>query len=516
MEGKSYYGLDKLCLNNVIQDNTYLKDYLTYQLMGAFGVNAPLCSFAYLTVNGEEWGLYVAVEGVEDAFLTRNYGADAGELYKPDSTDMGGGRGNGRGFDMEQFQDQESSASRQEGEANLEGRVPPGGEIEDGGFPSWEEGAAPPDMGEMPEGGEAPSAPQAPEGPGGGMGSSDVKLQYIDDDPESYPNLFESAKTDTTQADEERLIQSLRQLGEGTDLEKVLDMDQVLRYFVVHNYVVNGDSYTGSMVHNYYLYEEDGKLAMIPWDYNLAFGGFEGGDTAAAVNDPLDTPLSVTGDGDRPMADWIFSNEGYTQLYHQYFQEFLDTVDIQGILNEAAALIAPYVEKDPTKFCTYAEFEDAVAALKEFCALRTQSLQGQLDGTIPSTDQGQQEDPQALVDTAGLTLSDMGSMNVGGMGGFGQRGEAGDGGQMTLGRGRLEGLSQSDLQTRIEQSGEETAPSGQESGEETAPFDREAWTPPEGVSLESGTSAGSWTLLGAAAALLAAGIALAARYRRRI
>ena len=45
---------------------------------------------------------------------------------------------------------------------------------------------------------------------------------------------------------------------------------------------------------------------------------------------------------------------------------------------------------------------------------------------------------------------------------------------MTLGRGRLEGLSQSDLQTRIEQSGEETAPSGQESGEETAPFDREA------------------------------------------
>ena len=162
------------------------------------------------------------------------------------------------------------------------------------------------------------------------------------------------------------------------------------------------------------------------------------------------------------------------------------------------------------------DFTDAVAALKEFCALRTQSLQGQLDGTIPSTDQGQQEDPQALVDTAGLTLSDMGSMNVGGMGGFGQRGEAGDGGQMTLGRGRLEGLSQSDLQTRIEQSGEETAPSGQESGEETAPFDREAWTPPEGVSLESGTSAGSWTLLGAAAALLAAGIALAARYRRRI
>ena len=30
---KNYYGLDKLCLNNIIQDNTYMKDYLCYQMM---------------------------------------------------------------------------------------------------------------------------------------------------------------------------------------------------------------------------------------------------------------------------------------------------------------------------------------------------------------------------------------------------------------------------------------------------------------------------------------------------
>ena len=27
---------------------------------------------------------------------------------------------------------------------------------------------------------------------------------------------------------------------------------------VVHNFVLNFDSYTGSMIHNYYLYEKDG------------------------------------------------------------------------------------------------------------------------------------------------------------------------------------------------------------------------------------------------------------------
>ena len=92
--GKSYYGLDKLSLNNIIQDNTYMKDYLTYQMMEGFGVDAPLCSYVYITVNGEEWGLYLAVEGVEESFLERNYGSGYGELYKPDSQNLGGGKGN--------------------------------------------------------------------------------------------------------------------------------------------------------------------------------------------------------------------------------------------------------------------------------------------------------------------------------------------------------------------------------------------------------------------------------------
>lgn len=44
----TYYGLDKLCLNNIIQDNTYMKDYLTYQMMSKMGVASPLCSYVYI------------------------------------------------------------------------------------------------------------------------------------------------------------------------------------------------------------------------------------------------------------------------------------------------------------------------------------------------------------------------------------------------------------------------------------------------------------------------------------
>ncbi len=361
-DGKSYYGLDKLCLNNLIQDNTCVKDYLAYTLMADMGVPSPLCSFVYITVNGEDWGLYLAVEGIEDSFLARNYGSDSGDLYKPDSVSVG---------------------------ENFDG----------GGFG------------------------------GSGMGSSDTKLQYIDDDPESYSNIFSSAKTDVTEADEKRLIASLKTLTEYVDgeadeseLESVVDVEKVIRYFVVHDFLCNGDSYTGSMIHNYYLYEKDGVMEMIPWDYNLAFGGFGGIEATSEVNSPIDSP--VDGDmTDRPMVAWIFANEEYTALYHQLYQEFIDKWfgdgELEQLISDTVSLISPYVEKDPTSFVSYENFLTGTETLKSFCNLRAESVSGQLDGTIPSTSGGQSTDPSSLVDASSINLSDMGSQNTGGGQDFG-------------------------------------------------------------------------------------------------
>ena len=405
---RTYYGLDKLSLNNIIQDATYMKDYLTYRMMGAFGVNAPLCSYVFITVNGQDWGLYLAVEGVEDAFLQRNYGSDSGELYKPDSMSFGGGRGNGRDFDMENFMNR-----GKDGMENLE--RPP----EDAAPPSPPDAQASTGRPGGPEGTHETSGGHSAGfggGPGGGMGSDDVKLRYIDDDPDSYSSIFENAKTDVSEADQKRLIASLKALSQGERLEDILDIDEVLRYFVVHNFVCNGDSYTGSMVHNYYLHEKDGRLSMIPWDYNLAYGTFQGGSADSAVNAPIDSPVS--GGDSRPMVDWIFNDSEYTDLYHQYFREFLKTVDIAGIITSAQALIAPYVEKDPTQFYSFEEFETGVETLRTFCRLRAESVAGQLDGRIPSTEDGQSADSSALVDASSITLSDMGTMNHGG--GFGK------------------------------------------------------------------------------------------------
>ena len=61
--GKTYYGLDRLCLNNLIQDKTYMKDYLSYTLMARMGVSSPLCSFVQINVNGSAWGALLGGRG---------------------------------------------------------------------------------------------------------------------------------------------------------------------------------------------------------------------------------------------------------------------------------------------------------------------------------------------------------------------------------------------------------------------------------------------------------------------
>ena len=291
---QTYHRLDKLNLNNLFQDNTMMKENLTYELMRQVGVAAPLSSYTTVYVNDRSFGLYLAVEAIEESFLERYYGSDYGELYKPH-----------------------------------------------------------------------------------GDNGQDVKLQYIDDNPESYPNIFDNAITDVTPEDQARLIGSLKQLSTGKKLKNALDIEAVIRYFAVHNFVCNEDSYTGSTVHNYYLYEKDGKLTMLPRDYHLAFDGIPTGDASAVVNQSIYSPVANGDLSSRPMLSWILNSGKYTWLYKRHYIELL-TVDVKKMVETTYNMIAPYVERDPSRFCTYEEFEAGVEALKEFLELRSESVWQQL------------------------------------------------------------------------------------------------------------------------------------------
>ena len=397
-KGQTYQGLDKLNLNNIMSDATYMKDYLSYMIMREAGVSAPLTSYAALSINGELHGLYIAIENVSDSFLERNGQSADGALYKPESDMMNNaGKGEAPQDDMQPPTNEDSSVEMpQNGMQPPQGNgQPPQGDMQP---PTNEDGGV-----EMPQGDMQP--PQ-----GGDTKGSD--LVYTDDNRDSYSFIFDNEENDVSEDDEQQLIAAIKALNSGENIEQYWDMDEVIRYFAAHNFVLNYDSYTGTMLHNYYLYENDGKVSVYPWDYNLAFGGFQGGtDATSAVNWAIDSPLSGATEENRPLWNAVVSNEEYLEKYHQVYSELLRnffengkcTEEIERVYN----MIRPYVEKDPTAFYTLDRFDTAVNTLKAFCEKRAESISKQLNGTLGSTGDTQKNEDK--VDASDLKLTDMGS-----------------------------------------------------------------------------------------------------------
>ena len=335
----SYHGLDKLSLDASFQDNSYLKTWLAFDIMEFLGVPTPLRSFVWVTVNGQPWGLFLAVEEPEEAFARRNFGANHGQLYKPDYRSLA------------------------------------------------EENA-------------------------------DVHLRYTTDEPEDYPGIFENAKLDPSPADRQRLVDSLKILNSGEDLETAVDVEQVLRYFVGQVFVMNWDSYLGHTGHNYLLYEEEGKLSMLPWDYNLAFGTYALGmtdpitDPNVLLNYPILTPAPGEYMTKRPLYHQMMQVDAYYLRYQKLFgwflAEYVESGELSAALWQAAELIAPYVKSDPTAFCSYEDHRLAVETLEQVCLLRAESARGQLEGRYPATLAQQTQRPGEGVDASHVDLRHLG------------------------------------------------------------------------------------------------------------
>ena len=392
VDGQTCFGLDKLILNNNYADATNMKEALIYDMYRYLGADASLYNYAKISVNGEYWGVYLALEAVEDSFLLRNYGVQDGELYKPDSMNIGGGGDPGGDFKADDM--------------DFENMTPPDMDREDAPQPPDSSGERPAENFDFPDG----------KG-GSSMGGDGADLNYTDDELDSYETIWDGEIADTTKADHKRVVTALKNISEGNDLEDYMDVDNLLRYMAVHIFSVNEDSLSGSMAHNYYLYEAGGKLNLIPWDYNLALGGMgRSNDATSVVNSAIDNAFSGTTFFDTLMADETCHSRYYAYL-QQLVSEYIDGDGFAAFYTRVRSQIDTLVESDPTAFYSYDEYLTAAETLYQVVKLRGQSIQGQLDGTIPSTEAAQRTS-DALVDASALDLSTMGYMNSGGGGGF--------------------------------------------------------------------------------------------------
>ena len=207
-----------------------------------------------------------------------------------------------------------------------------------------------------------------PEGGGFAMGGQDgATLDYTDDDLDSYSAIWDGAVGDTGDKDHRRVVTALKTIAEGTDLETYLDVDDVLRYLAVHIFSVNDDSLSASMAHNYYLYESGGRLTILPWDYNLAFGGMGGGDATSVVNSAIDDAFTITS-----FFDTLLEQEG--DRYHAYLRQLV-TEYVQGggfdaFYTRTRSQLDALVQDDPTALYSYVEYTAAADALYDLVQLR--------------------------------------------------------------------------------------------------------------------------------------------------
>lgn len=343
-EDQSLYGLRKLNLNNGYSDSTQIREYMSYALMEEMGVPTPQYSYMYVTINGEEYGLYLGVEAIEEPFLQNHFVNGTGDLYKPD-----------------------------------------------------------------------------------GVGSD---LNWISDDIDDYSGL--DLKTNAESSDQSAMMKMLKEINTNKNIEGSINIDEMLRYFAASTALVNLDSYQGTMKHNYYLYEEDGKFSILPWDLNMAFAGYPVGnrptgqmgnngknvDTAQNANeeDPanyknqgpgnmggmgsnlmseeninfsISSPVSGVTLEDRPLLNALLSNDQNRKTFNNYLMEiangFFSEKNMIEMTSKLSALLKPYIEKDPTKFYTVEQFEEGISgenSLVAFAAKRAESILAQISGEL--------------------------------------------------------------------------------------------------------------------------------------
>ncbi|MCF8237837.1 MAG: CotH kinase family protein [Saprospiraceae bacterium] len=186
-------------------------------------------------------------------------------------------------------------------------------------------------------------------------------LEDLGPDIKCYDGRYEM-KSDTGW---ESLIQLVHQLNNPTvQLDSILDIDLTLWMLAFNNVLVNLDSYSGLLCHNFYLYQrKDGRFVPLIWDLNLSFGGFRRAERAnlddQAMKD-LD-PMLHMDNPRRPLIHQLLKNPHYEKIYIAHIQTIMDDFFLNGrylkLMDQWHALIRSAVQAEQMPLYSFDLFE---------------------------------------------------------------------------------------------------------------------------------------------------------------
>lgn len=331
---QNFYGCAKISFNNFFFDRTMMKEYVCLQLMTEMGLPTPQYGLAKLYINDQYYGVYFMVENLDQSILEQYLQVDGKEvsdyLVKPEETTL-------------LYDDAMDAYEKEDGTFDLssvlkqdsEGVYTVSDEIS-GQSPMWED--------------------------------DEDTLQDV---ASMLPTVFSWQKK-INQLSEEKDF-SGKDIDANSDeylklLEQVMDVDETVKYFAVHSFLVQLDNmFVGQK--NYGLYiDENGKCMVLPWDYDLSFGcyypsdaestanydidvmyrqnlrgGFGGGfggraggdDRRSQENENQDAKKSDKPDGSEiyeeyPLFQVIFQNDSLMEKYHQYMKDCAKVATLGG------------------------------------------------------------------------------------------------------------------------------------------------------------------------------------------
>ena len=266
-------------------------------------------------------------------------------------------------------------------------------------------------------------------------------LAYTGDNMENYAEIANYAKVKGGEASMRRIVEALKSVEEGKGIDEHVDIESVMKYMALQTIVVNYDCMTGLNEQNYYLREADGKISLIPWDYNLAWGGYpeddehmEGEDmleqsqnmalptdagkrskeeTSKVVNFPIDTPF-LADVSKRTFFMKLLANETYKARYYHYLNvlcnEFIKGGELGKTLSTIENEIGEIAGTEDNAFYSNEQFHKAKQMLQLLLEKRAASVLGQMKGTIPATWEAQKAEPQKLIKSDDINLQELGGI----------------------------------------------------------------------------------------------------------
>jgi hypothetical protein len=221
-------------------------------------------------------------------------------------------------------------------------------------------------------------------------------LPYLGDDVANYAPAY-NAKSQGSPADWARLVELTRLINEANEDEfrreigNYLDVDGFVRFVAANAMLASLDGFLG-MGHNYYLYlaPETGKFSFIPWDLDLAFGGFAMyGSPEQTANLSVDHPFVAENKLIERLLAMPEAKTAYLDATRRLLSEVFtpeklgaDYAAVTAIAEEPLANEAAGVRKrgESTSAGMFSGLTESLP-MAEFIAKRAKSVAGQLAGT---------------------------------------------------------------------------------------------------------------------------------------